>query len=270
VPELVRLVESPLQPEIVRATALMLLARFPADTTAAVIERALLAAEPLLRRTAAAQLAEPDPRRRLELLAPLLTDSLRAVRLVASSELADAPRDLLADYQRAALDSGIVEYREVMAYSQDFAASNYNLGNLEAKRRDFEAAERYYRLALRIDDLFLPARRNLAVLLSARGENAAAEAVLREGVALHPDSGEMAYSLGLLLVEMERPGEARAMLARAVELDPANARARYNYGVLLGREGRLAEARRQLETARELAPDRAEIAQALAWLDGLD
>ena len=103
---------------------------------------ALLAEEPLLRRTAAAHLLEPSPRRRLELLAPLLSDSLRAVRLVAASELADAPASVLEPYQQAALDSGIAEYRAVMAYSQDFAASNYNLGNLEAKLRDFAAGGR--------------------------------------------------------------------------------------------------------------------------------
>ncbi len=269
VPELTRLVESPLQPEMVRATALSLLARYPDPEAAAVIERALMAEEPLLRRTAAAHLLEPAPTRRVELMAPLLSDSSRAVRLVASSELAGAPVELLKPYQQAALDSGIAEYRAVMAHSLDFAGSGHNLGNLEARLGDLDAAARYYRLALRIDDLFLPARMNLAVLLSSRGRNVEAEQLLREGAAKHPDSGEVAYSLGLLLVEMEQMEEALTWLDRAVILQPDDARTRYNYGVLLAQAGRIEDAHRHLSAAVELAPERLDFQQALTWLEGL-
>ena len=269
VPALIQLVESPLQAEMVRATALSLLARFAGAAGAQVIENALLAEDPLLRRTAAAHLAEPDPARRTRLLAPLLVDSLRAVRLVATSELAGAPPGLLKPYQRAALDSGLVEYRETMAYSLDFAASGFNLGNLEARLGDLEEAAHYYRLALGIDDFFLPARMNLAVLLSSQGRNTEAEQLLREGAAKHPENGDVAYSLGLLLVEMQRPEAGLEWLARSVEIQPGNSRARYNYGLLLAQVDRLDEARLELEAALALEPDREEYLHGLAYLEQL-
>ena len=208
-----------------------------------------------------------DPARRARLLAPLLTDSLRAVRLVATSELAGAPPEFLKPYQLAALDSGLVEYRETMAYSLDFAASGYNLGNLEARLGDLEEAERYYRLALGIDDLFLPARMNLAVLLSSQGRNTEAEQLLREGAIKHPESGDIAYSLGLLLVEMQRPELALEWLARSVEIQPGNSRAHYNYGLLLAQMDRLDEARLELEAALALEPGHAEYLRGLAYLE---
>lgn len=267
VPELIQLVESPLQAEMVRATALSLLARFADAAGTQVIENTLLADEPLLRRTAGAHLAEPDPARRVQLLAPLLTDSLRAVRLVATSELAGAASELLKPYQQAALDSGIAEYRQTMAYSLDFASSGLNLGNLEARLGDLERAEHYYRLALGIDDLFLPARMNLAVLLSGQRRNTEAEQLLREGAAKHPESGDVAYSLGLLLVEMQQTDAGLEWLARSVEIQPDNSRARYNYGLLLAQMDRLDEARRELAAALALEPDRADYQHGLTYIE---
>jgi len=52
--------------------------------------------------------------------------------------------------------------------------------NDAARQGDQALVEKYYRMALDVDDLFFPAKQNLAVLLSQRGSNDEAERLLRK------------------------------------------------------------------------------------------
>ncbi len=64
-----------------------------------------------------------------------------------------------------------------MEYSLDFSFAGHNLGNLYTALGDPEKAERYYKTAIEIDDLFYPAKANLAVLYNAQGRNAGGRAI---------------------------------------------------------------------------------------------
>jgi tetratricopeptide (TPR) repeat protein len=253
-PELIRLARDPLQPTIARATALTLLDRYPAADSAAALRDALLAPEPLLRRTAIATLALPDPAERAKLLAPLLSDPVRAVRMAAVSALAGVPLERLKPFQRDAFQAAVSEYRSSMAYTLDFPSSAFNLGNLETALGRAAEAERFYRLAIRIDDLFFPAKLNLAVLLSGQGRNAEAEQLLRAAVTAYPNDANVGYMLGLLLVEQGKVDEAVAALRQATRADPRFARAHYNLGLLLDRLERPDEAEEELRRAAEVEP----------------
>jgi len=213
--ELVRLAGNELYPAIVRATALSLLGWYPGEESTAAFALALADPEPLMRHTAVNNIVVSSPEELVELVAPLLFDPMRAVRMQAAVQLADAPDRLLKPYQREALAETLAEYRKAMEYSLDFAFAGHNLGNLAARLGDAAEAEKYYRTAVSIDDLFFPAKANLAVLLNARGENDEAEALLRSILDAYPEQHEVAYSLGLLLAEMGRYVEAESFLARA-------------------------------------------------------
>jgi len=213
--DLVRLAGDELYPAIVRATALSLLGRYPGEESTRAFAVALADPEPLLRHTAVSSFVASSPEELVELVAPLLFDPMRAVRMQAAVQLADAPDQLLKPYQREALADTLAEYRKAMEHSLDFAFAGHNLGNLAARLGDAAEAERYYRAAVSIDDLFYPAKANLAVLLNARGQNEEAEAILRSILEAYPEQHEVAYSLGLLLAEMGRYTEAESYLARA-------------------------------------------------------
>jgi tetratricopeptide (TPR) repeat protein len=262
--ELVRLAENQLQSAVVRASALRLLERYPGDAATSTLRASLFSEDPLIRHTAAQSLTIPDPAERAKLLAPLLSDPVRAVRLASLSKLAGVPRELLKSYQQRAFDTTLEEYRTVMAYTLDFSSSGMNLGNLYAALGDADMAEQYYRSALKIDDLFYPAKMNLAVLLSGAGRNPEAEALLREVVRDYPDNLDAAYSLGLLLVEMGRPDEGVDWLRRAATGEPANSRALYNLGLLAQQLGRAEEAEQALTRALELQPTNLDFLYALA------
>ena len=210
--DLVRLAGDELYPAIVRATALSLLGRYPGEESTRAFAVALADPEALLRHTAVNSFVASSPEELVELVAPLLFDPMRAVRMQAAVQLADAPDQLLKPYQREALADTLAEYRKAMEHSLDFAFAGHNLGNLAARLGDAAEAERYYRAAVSIDDLFYPAKANLAVLLNARGQNDEAEALLRSILEAYPEQHDVAYSLGLLLAEMGRYTEAESYL----------------------------------------------------------
>jgi predicted CXXCH cytochrome family protein len=226
--DLVRLAGDQLYPAIVRATALSLLGRYPSEESTRAFAVALADPESLLRHTAVNSFVASSPEELVELVAPLLFDSMKAVRMQAAVQLADVADQLLKPYQREALAETLTEYRQAMDYSLDFAFAGHNLGNLAARLGDAAEAEKYYRTAISIDDLFYPAKANLAVLLNARGQNDEAEALLRSILEAYPEQHEVAYSLGLLLAEMGRYVEAESFLARAAEGMPGHPGAQRN------------------------------------------
>jgi tetratricopeptide (TPR) repeat protein len=252
-PELRRIAGSDLYPPIVRSTALELLTGMGSEAGIDVVRAALNSDEPLERRTAGVSLplsSEDDIQR----LTPLLSDPVKAVRMAAVVRLAPVPREQLQPYQREAFDAAVAEYRQSMAYTLDFASSAFNLGNLEAALGNAGAAERYYLDALAIDDLFSPAKLNLAILLSGQRQNDQAAGLLLEVIRDYPDHVDAHYSLGLLYAEMGRLQEAADLLARTAELQPSNARTFYNLGLLLQQLGRLDEAEQRLRQALTLEP----------------
>jgi predicted CXXCH cytochrome family protein len=251
---LVRLIEDTLHPAIVRATALALLERYPGVDSAGVFNRALADDDPLIRHTAVDRVVPSTPEEFEELLAPLLFDPVKVVRMQAASRLAGLPEGLLKPYQREALARAVAEYKEAMEYSLDFAFAAHNLGNLYVKLREPEVAEEYYRTALEIDDLFYPAKANLAVLYNAQGRNDEAERLLREILDAYPDQYDAAYSLGLLLAEMKRYDEAAEFLEQAAGAAPERGRAFYNLGLALEAAGRIEEGGAALRRAADLEP----------------
>jgi tetratricopeptide (TPR) repeat protein len=261
---LIGLAEDRLAPGLVRATALSLLRAYQGEETTAVLRRALLDDDALIRHTAVESVNVADPDKRVELLAPLLFDPARAVRLQAAVALAGTPPGLLEPYQEQALDEAIAEHRRAMEYSLDFAFAGFNLGNLHAQQGDMEVAEAFYRKAIEVDDLFVPAKMNLAVLLDGQGRTAEAAALLEQVIAAYPDNLDAAYSLALSLAALERYDEADGLFARVAAGRPDQARVHYNRGLLLQRLGRDAEAEDALRRALEVEPESFDFLYALA------
>jgi predicted CXXCH cytochrome family protein len=261
--ELLRLVFDTLSPTIVRATALSLLGRYDGADVVAAFRRALVDEEPLVRRTAVAELPIEDETERAARLAPLLSDPFRAVRLEAAAQLAGTPPARLKPYQQDALGTAIADYVKAMEYSLDFSSAGHNLGLLYERLGDAARAEAYYRRAVAVDDLSYPPKVNLALLLARQGKNAEAEKLLREVLAANPDQAQVAYSLGLLVAETGHIEEAAALLARAASGLPTYSRAAYNAGLALAQVGRHAEAERMLRRAVELEPASYDFAFAL-------
>jgi len=189
---------------------------------------------------------------------------VKAIRVAAGSPLAGTDEALFEPYQLEAYREALEEYVRTMEYSLDFAFVGLNLGNLETKLGRAAAAESYFERAIAVDDLYFPAKINLAILLSGQGRNREAEQLLREVVAAYPANHEATYLLGLLLVEMQESEEAARWIRQAAAASPRNARVWYNLGLLEQSIGRDAEAEAALRAALALGPDHSEFLFALA------
>jgi tetratricopeptide (TPR) repeat protein len=262
--DLLRLAVDPLYPVIVRATALSLLNAFPGEETTRAYELSLMDDEALIRRTAVQSLNISDMSRQKDLISPLLYDPVKAVRIEAASKLAGQPSKHLDVNQQGIFQAGLDEFVASMEYSGDFAFGRYNLGNLYSSLNRVEDAIGNYRAAIKIDDLFYPAKVNLAMLYNRLGNNDKAEVMLREVMKAHPQLYGIAYSLGLLLAEEKQYEEAAIYLKKAAKEMPKRARVHYNLGVLLDYLQKDKEAEEALLKALELDPDQMDYLVATA------
>jgi tetratricopeptide (TPR) repeat protein len=231
------------QPAIARASAIRRLG--PAALE--VVNAGLKDGDPMVRRAAVSALENADPALRVELLAPLLDDPVRTVRMEAARALAGAPKDRLTDAQRTALDRGLAEYVAAEQFSADRPESHLNLGLLYATQRRLPEAEAALRAALEVDPRFAPASVNLADLYRATGRDAEGERVLQGALKQDPRSAAAHHALGLLLVRQKRMAEALPELEAAARLAPESARYGYVYAAGLGGTGKTKQAIEALE-----------------------
>jgi tetratricopeptide (TPR) repeat protein len=239
---LAKLVADREQPAIARASALALMADYPASATVASARIGVDDPSSLVRRAAARALANTDPRTRAAVLAPLLDDRVRAVRLEAASILAGSPPDGLPAGAAAALAKAIGEYVAAQRLNADRPESHLDLATLFIRERRFAEAAEELRTALSLDPTFAPAAVNLADLDRELGRDAEGEGVLRAAIARSPQDASLQYSLGLLLVRRGDKRQALDHLAAAARFDPTSARFAYVYAVALNDAGRTADA----------------------------
>jgi Tfp pilus assembly protein PilF len=262
--DLIRLADDRLYPPIVRATALQLLSSYTGEESDNAFKRALADEEALLRQTAARHLPEPNPLKRLVLVAPLLYDPVKAVRIEAAQNLTAVPSDRMPEELREKFELVLREYRQAMEHAGDFAASRHNLGTMHMNLGNSDAAVENYRKAIEIDEEFYPAKVNLAMVYNQLAKNKEAEQLLREVVADYPDFHEIKYSLALLLVEEQRYEEAERFLSEAAADIPDRARIHYNLGLLQQQLGKDRDAEASLRRALEIEPDSMDFLYALA------
>ena len=258
------LASDPLYPVIVRATALSLLGTNPIPDSDQTYELALTDKEALIRRTAVDQLNTADLKKQTALLAAMLYDPVKAVRIEAARRLTEIAEPQLDSNQQKRYQAALLEYQESMEYSADFAFARYNLGNLYANLHQPEKAAEFYLGAIRIDNQFFPAKVNLAMLYNQMGRKDKAEALLREVVIDQPGQYEVQYSLGLLLAEKKKYAEAAGHLEIAANGMPGRGRVHYNLGLLLQQLKRDVAAEAALLTALEIEPDSLDFLYAAA------
>ena len=252
---------------IVRASALMLLQRYPTDTGRRASLRGLKDPEALVRVAAVRGLQHLPIEELQQRLAPMLHDPIRAVRVEAARILSQVPPNGFNEEDRKAFDDALAEYMTGQEALGDQPGAHLNVAVVHANRGDFEKARQEYLTAIRLDPRFVPARINLAMLCDQQGEKEEAAGWFREAIELEPELAEAHYSLGLLLAEDEsRLAEAAESLATAARLAPENPRIHYNYGLALQRLKRPDDAERELSAAYNLAPGVPDYLYALAIL----
>ncbi len=265
------LAADPEMPGIARGTALSLARQFPQLADVETLRYGLADPDPIVRLGALHGIEGLDPPRWarpqwFELLAPSLTDPVRAVRIAAGRLLAEVPRERVPSELLPALSLALAEYEDAQQANADRPDGQLNLGLVYAGQGRLDDAERAYRRALALDPWFSPAFVNLADLFRATGRDAEAEALLREAIELLPEDSGVRHSLGLALVRQGRHPEALDELRRAAELAPDQTRYAYVYGVALHSLGETTRALQVLEAAHLRNPQDPELLTGLATI----
>jgi predicted CXXCH cytochrome family protein len=263
--ELAALVRDAKAPEIARATAAAMLARFPSAATLAAVREAIGDASALVRAAALDAVLALPPETRAPLASSVAGDDVKAVRVKAGRVLAALPLVLRGGESAAAEPRRLVdEYVASEHAVGERPEAHLNLGIVAAERGDVAEAEAEYRNAIRRDPVFVPAYVNLADLYRAAGRDADAARAIADGLAAVPDDPSLLHALGLQRVREKKPDEALVLLRRAAEGRPADARFAYVYAVALHSARRGDEATAVLTKALERAPYDRSLLSALA------
>lgn len=259
-----RIAKDTSQPAIARASAIARMRRFLTPKSISIVIDALKDPEPVVRMAAIAALADTDPRLRLALLPSLLADDVRVVRMDAARALAGQIEQQLKPEDRKLFDTAIEEYVAAQHFNADRPESQVNLANLHITRGQRDDAEAALLKAVELDKSFAPAYVTLAENRRARGDEAGAEAALRDGLKNNPASAVLMHALGLSFVRQKRIDEALQKLKEAVKAAPDAPRYAYVAGVALHDTGKPAEAIELLKDALSRNPYDRDLLQLLA------
>jgi predicted CXXCH cytochrome family protein len=285
------------QPEIIRATAVWYVGRYPGEDAAEILGEAIQSDSPMIRTSAARAMEHLSPEIRLPLLEGALADSVRSVRIAAGQQLTGFALHDLSPDARDPFENAMQEYRAYLEINRYFPQGQMNLARYYEDQGEAGKAMDAYRGTLERDPYFTPARVNLAYLHNSIGENDQAEELLRTVIDQEPEFGDAYYSLALLLAEeqrmeeaigyfeqaaellagqsrvfynlaianqtVNRPQQAEAAYLQAIELDPQNGDYRYGLITLYMQQNQHEQALEQAEELDQLYPNNPQIEQLL-------
>jgi tetratricopeptide (TPR) repeat protein len=256
------------QPAIARATALSMLATYAPSPADAAVHAGLKDDSSLVRRAAARTLSNSDPTTSASVLAPLLSDPVRAVRMETAEVLAHVPADTLPADVAGSFSSATDEYATAQELNADRPEAHMNLGLLYAKENRFDKAEVEFTTALSLDPSFAPAAVDLADLYREQKRDQAGERILEDAISRSPNDASLQYALGLLMVRAGQRARALDLFGAAARIDPGNARYAYVYAVALNDAGQASAAIDTLEACIRVHPyDRDSLVALVSFLE---
>ncbi len=270
-------------PAFARASALSELAPYLSSANVNLARTALSDPDPMVRIGALGLLEGVPAQEVWPLVAPLLSDSSRGVRIRAAALLAAVPTASQPVPDRESFERAAAEFIAAQRLNADRPEARTSLGNFYARRALAGEAKAEYEAALRLSPRYAPAAINLADLHRQLGSDADGESVLRTAIAASPQDAGLHHALGLALTRLKRPTDALGEFRRATELEPDRARYAYVYAVALHSAGHGDEATSVLKKTLDQHPsdrntlvalinfnrDAGDIASALSYAERL-
>ncbi|MCK5101559.1 MAG: tetratricopeptide repeat protein, partial [Cyclobacteriaceae bacterium] len=266
IPGLIDLAIDKTQPAIARSTAVMYLGETVNPEAFQAITSLLNDSDPMVRYTSARTIDVLPPQNKAQLLAPMLVDNVRTVRISALGSLVGVPKNLLSILDQANYDNVFKEYWTGVQLRSDFPGGQMEIAQYYEKTGNPSLAEEAYVRAIEIDSYYNPARINLASLYYNQERFKEAEKLFKKVIELEPAFGQAYYSLGLLFAEQNKMLEAVDYLKQATEKIDYNDRVPYNYGLILQRLGKRAEAESAFKKGLIINPNSTSNLYALGYL----
>ena len=235
---LTKLINDTAVPNIIKATAIHYLGSIPTQSSINTILSSLSHKDAQIRYESLKSLlnvssAIPDK----NVIASMLTDKVRSVRIAAAELMGSIGTDKLSDEYLVAYKNAKTELESHLLFNADFAHGNIALADHYARNNDYASAERFYFRALKKDSLANLARLNLAILYNTQGKNQEALNTLKKAIHTDPNNSQAWYNIALLYSELKDNNNALNAFDKAVNLKIKDTRLYYNYGLLLNETG---------------------------------
>lgn len=161
------------------------------------------------------------------------------------------------------LDAAQATYDRALAVDPRSPDAHFGLGLLREAQGHIDDALAEYRKTVEIEPLYEQAHSNIGTLLLKRGDTDGAVAAFRAAIAANQLFPDARYNLGVALTRAGDTEGAIASYAQAIGIDPTMVSARLNLGVLLYNSGDTEAARRQFLEVLRLDPGNAGATKAL-------
>ncbi|MFC3120012.1 multiheme c-type cytochrome [Agaribacter flavus] len=230
-------------PVIKRATALSVLGtRHQVDLNQ--LKRILRSEHVLLKQGALAATTNMPPQQLAQLLAPLLNDINKSVRVDAALRLVGAqlPHNYLSLFKQA-----FKELEEMQDTNNWRGEGRMNTGITALKMRNVSKAETQYKMAIFIDPYFAQGYVNLSDVYRTTNQVQKEYKVYVDGIEKLPNNALIRYASSLFHVRQKDYNSALVQIKEAVELAPENTQYIYAYALILDRLGFLKKALTILE-----------------------
>jgi predicted CXXCH cytochrome family protein len=251
---------------MIKATAVALLRNYPDHIAGEKAIRVLADPDPLVRTKAIETLDMFPLEERLPVLLPLLSDSVRLVRITAARAVAGVSMESLHADHRLLLGEALDVYRDGLVYNADHPSAHLSLGNLYVDQGHYDDAESEFLRAIELEPRLAPGYLNLADLYRREDRDAEGKKVLLRALKAVPEDPAIHHAFGLLQVRMGETAAAMDHLAWAAEHGRDNPRYSYVYGIALNSTGEHEKAINVLEKARTRHPYAKDILRALVTI----
>jgi len=250
-------------PDIVRATAVQLLANYRSAEIEKLSRAAIDDGSPLVRAAGLTVLTNNSVASLAMRVADKLKDPVRIVRMAAAQRLVGNAAQLMEAPYRGLLDEAVTEYRQGQELMRERAGTHLNLAALSQALGNQNAVKDSLQTAMKLEPYLSGVRDQLATLMADSGGDAAEilrlreqeiELLKRDSQLLLGSAGPR-YRQGMLLYLLQRHDEARQAFVEACELAPNGYENWLALALICERQQRWQEAVDALKEMNKLRPE---------------
>jgi tetratricopeptide (TPR) repeat protein len=152
-------------------------------------------------------------------------------------------------------EEALAKYKELAAQNPTVHQIHYNMGLLQAQKKDYASAEASFKMALELKPDYPDAVVQLSTVYMNTGRAAEANELVAKAGAADP---KLLLQQGIVLFNSGKQAEAAEVLQKIVAADPSSAEAYYYLGTIAVGQGKTAECIAHLEKYLSLNPTNAQ------------
>lgn len=215
---------------IIRAAALERIEPYPSTNTLIAVARGTKDPDSLIRVAAITGSQQLQSNEKWQVISPLLSDDVLAVRTEAARSLAIIWQELSANQQKQ-LTPNLTEYITSQQFNADRGFAHNNIANIYIYQEKFKQAEQAYQQGIRVEPYYQNSYLNLADLYRRQQQNQKSIDVLLQALDVIPDDPEITYAIGLAYIRNKQAELATKYFYKATQLLPSNAQYHYVYAL---------------------------------------